>query len=89
MPLPLILGLCNYILDKLIAICQAYHDKVNALEEEKYDMEKEVEFKDYKVNLLNPYHQKASFSNFMKMEKLVQIPFLNSENKHFFELSRN
>merc|ERR1712130_282464 len=39
--------------DQLIAICQAYYKKVNSLEEEKYDMEKEVEYKDYKINELN------------------------------------
>ena len=36
-------------LDALIKICQEYYDKVNNLESEKYDMEKEVEFKDYRV----------------------------------------
>ena len=36
-------------LDDLISICQSYHDRVKKLENEKYDMEKEVEYKDYKV----------------------------------------
>ena len=36
-------------LDDLISICQSYHDRVKNLENEKYDMEKEVEYKDYKV----------------------------------------
>lgn len=36
-------------LDSLFKICQEYYDKVNNLESEKYDMEKEVEFKDYRV----------------------------------------
>ena len=44
-----------FILAKLIAICEAYHAKVNQLEEEKYDMEKEVEFKDYKVIWIDKY----------------------------------
>merc|ERR1712228_342946 len=39
--------------DALIAICQAYYEKVVTLESEKYDMEKEVEYKDYKINELN------------------------------------
>ncbi|XP_023346830.1 troponin I isoform X4 [Eurytemora carolleeae] len=39
--------------DSLIKICQEYYDKVNNLESEKYDMEKEVEFKDYRINELN------------------------------------
>jgi len=39
--------------DTLLAICQAYYEKVNSLESEKYDMEKEVEYKDYKINELN------------------------------------
>merc|ERR1712012_1208994 len=39
--------------DSLIDICKAYHDRVNTLETEKYDMEKEVEYKDYKINELN------------------------------------
>ena len=36
-------------LDSLISICQSYYERVNKLENEKYDMEKEVEYKDYKV----------------------------------------
>jgi len=39
--------------DDLISICQAYYQKVTILESEKYDMEKEVEYKDYKINELN------------------------------------
>merc|ERR1711892_1301780 len=39
--------------DILIEVCQAYYEKVNLLEGEKYDMEKEVENKDYKINELN------------------------------------
>jgi len=39
--------------DDLISICQAYYQKVTTLESEKYDMEKEVEYKDYKINELN------------------------------------
>merc|ERR1712227_755087 len=39
--------------DSLIDICKAYHDRVNQLETEKYDMEKEVEYKDYKISELN------------------------------------
>merc|ERR1712032_1537532 len=39
--------------DDLISICQSYHDRVKSLENEKYDMEKEVEYKDYKINELN------------------------------------
>jgi len=39
--------------DDLISICQAYYQKVTILESEKYDMEKEVENKDYKINELN------------------------------------
>ena len=41
-------------LDDLISICQSYHDRVKNLENEKYDMEKEVEFKDYRVCLCTP-----------------------------------
>merc|ERR1719309_1768477 len=39
--------------DALIALCEAYYKKVNELEGEKYDMEKEVEVKDYRINELN------------------------------------
>merc|ERR1711892_894400 len=39
--------------DILIEVCQVYHEKVNLLEGQKYDMEKEVEIKDYKINELN------------------------------------
>merc|ERR1712029_311561 len=39
--------------DDLVAICKEYHAKVKKLENEKYDMEKEVEYKDYKINELN------------------------------------
>merc|ERR1711962_762557 len=38
---------------RLNEICKAYYQKVISLEEEKYDMEKEVEFKDYRINELN------------------------------------
>ena len=40
--------LSNFV-DSLISICQSYYDRVTRLENEKYDMEKEVEYKDYKV----------------------------------------
>merc|ERR1712107_453062 len=39
--------------DSLISICQSYYERVKKLENEKYDMEKEVEYKDYKINELN------------------------------------
>merc|ERR1712130_988984 len=39
--------------DALKQICKEYFDKVNQLEGEKYDMEKEVELKDYRINELN------------------------------------
>merc|ERR1712214_256460 len=38
---------------RLIAICKEYHEKVCNLESQKYDMEKEVEFRDYRINELN------------------------------------
>ena len=37
------------LLDALVKLCEAYYEKVNQLEGEKYDMEKEVELKDYRV----------------------------------------
>merc|ERR1711892_923954 len=46
-------NLDNATEDILIEVCQAYYEKVNLLEGEKYDMEKEVENKDYKINELN------------------------------------
>merc|ERR1712109_340171 len=39
--------------DALVKLCEAYYEKVNQLEGEKYDMEKEVELKDYRINELN------------------------------------
>merc|ERR1711933_494902 len=39
--------------DSLISICKSYYERVKTLENEKYDMEKEVEYKDYKINELN------------------------------------
>merc|ERR1711992_176139 len=39
--------------DTLISICQSYYERVKTLESQKYDMEKEVEYKDYKINELN------------------------------------
>merc|ERR1712001_626538 len=39
--------------DSLLSICQSYYARVTTLESEKYDMEKEVEYKDYKINELN------------------------------------
>jgi len=38
---------------RLISICKEYHEKVCNLESQKYDMEKEVEFRDYRINELN------------------------------------
>ena len=38
-----------FLLDALVKLCEAYYEKVNQLEGEKYDMEKEVELKDYRV----------------------------------------
>merc|ERR1712119_107964 len=38
---------------RLIAICKEYHEEVCNLESQKYDMEKEVEFRDYRINELN------------------------------------
>lgn len=34
-------------------LCQSYHERICAIESEKYDTEKEVEFKDYQINELN------------------------------------
>jgi len=39
--------------DRLLTICREYYEKVNTLESEKYDMEKVVEFRDYRINELN------------------------------------
>merc|ERR1712080_311893 len=39
--------------DALVKLCEAYYEKVNQLEGEKYDMEKEGELKDYRINELN------------------------------------
>ena len=39
----------SIFLDGLLSICQSYYERVKTLESEKYDMEKEVEYKDYKV----------------------------------------
>merc|ERR1712127_183760 len=39
--------------DALVALCKNYYQKVNQLESDKYDMEKEVELKDYRINELN------------------------------------
>merc|ERR1711973_844174 len=38
---------------QLKALCKEYHDRVYTIENEKYDLEKEVEFKDYQINELN------------------------------------
>ena len=39
----------SIFLDDLLSICRTYYERVKTLESEKYDMEKEVEYKDYKV----------------------------------------
>merc|ERR1711988_852566 len=39
--------------DSLISICKKYYEKICAIESDKYDTEKEVEFKDYQINELN------------------------------------
>ena len=54
-------------LDDLISICQSYHDRVKNLENEKYDMEKEVEYKDYKVW--------SSFSKILLLKMNIYSPF--------------
>ena len=35
--------------DQLRGICEEYHKRIVGVEDAKYDIEKEVEFKDYKV----------------------------------------
>nr|ADD38332.1 Troponin I [Lepeophtheirus salmonis] len=39
--------------DQIRAICKQYHGRIAEIENDKYDMEKEVEFKDYRINELN------------------------------------
>merc|ERR1719204_1725186 len=38
---------------ELRALCNEYQDRIYKVESEKYDLEKEVEFKDYQINELN------------------------------------
>merc|ERR1712073_276725 len=38
---------------QLMALCQEYHERICNIESEKYDTEKEVEFKDYQISELN------------------------------------
>ena len=41
---------CHYCLaDQLRHICEEYHKRIVGVEDAKYDIEKEVELKDYKV----------------------------------------
>ena len=41
---------CHYCLaDQLRNICEEYHKRIVGVEDAKYDIEKEVELKDYKV----------------------------------------
>jgi len=39
--------------NQLRHICEEYHKRIVGVEDAKYDIEKEVEFKDYKINELN------------------------------------
>merc|ERR1712117_845084 len=39
--------------NQLRGICEEYHKRIVGVEDAKYDIEKEVEFKDYKINELN------------------------------------
>merc|ERR1712227_1134779 len=39
--------------NELRSLCQEYQDKICTIESDKYDLEKEVEFKDYQINELN------------------------------------
>eukprot|EP00096_Caligus_rogercresseyi_P005083 TRINITY_DN1994_c0_g1_i2.p1 TRINITY_DN1994_c0_g1~~TRINITY_DN1994_c0_g1_i2.p1 ORF type:complete len:184 (-),score=67.61 TRINITY_DN1994_c0_g1_i2:319-870(-) len=39
--------------DQLRTICKEYHGRIAKIENDKYDMEKEVEFKDYRITELN------------------------------------
>ena len=38
---------------QLRALCQEYHKRICLIESQKYDLEKEVELKDYQINELN------------------------------------
>merc|ERR1712045_57436 len=38
---------------ELMALCQEYHKRICGIESDKYDTEKEVEFKDYQISELN------------------------------------
>ena len=44
--------------DDIRALCSEYYQKICSIENDKYDMEKEVEFKDYRViiTIINYYY---------------------------------
>ena len=41
------------ILGQLRDLCETYHERICGIESDKYDTEKEVEFKDYQITDLN------------------------------------
>ena len=41
------------ILGELRDLCETYHERICGIESDKYDTEKEVEFKDYQITDLN------------------------------------
>ena len=56
----LLLGICYgtpkgnlIILGQLRDLCETYHERICGIESDKYDTEKEVEFKDYQITDLN------------------------------------
>ena len=38
---------------ELRALCKEFHDRIYQIESAKFDLEKEVEFRDYQINELN------------------------------------
>lgn len=43
----------DHISGELRSLCEDYYQRICKIESEKYDTEKEVEFKDYQINDLN------------------------------------
>ena len=72
-------------LDALVKLCEAYYEKVNQLEGEKYDMEKEVELKDYRVcDIVTSRYHMFQCRNIFKEEHifLINIYICNGVKAH-------
>ena len=74
---------------RLNEICKAYYQKVISLEDEKYDMEKEVEFKDYRVILRMVFFFAVFILNSLNNPEYTYVCKLHKRKRFYPLLKQN